>query len=203
MLPLSRPISSRVLAVCLILAAFGSAACSGSPAGSDEVVQLAFQDSVEVVAAGDAEPPAEARDQGGAIVGLITEWYQRAFVDPAGWRDEKFPDVVRLFSGEARTKVKREIESVTIGDARDEVRSVKPEDATVKVTVYVGEDGRTDYAVADVSFHGTGALKKEGVPLTIVQKATYFFRLESDGWRIFAYQARSDHAQNPPPGATS
>lgn len=202
MLPLSRTLSSRALAACLILAAFAGAACSGSPAGSDKVVQLSFQEMVDVVSSGEDEAPQEARDQAEAIVSLITDWYQMAFVDPAGWRDPKFPEVERLFTGEARTQVKREIASVTIGDARDEVRSVAPKDASVKVTVYVDEDGRTDYAVADVSFHGVGTLKEEGVPLDIVQKATYFFRLAEGGWRIFAYQARNDHAQNPPPGGS-
>lgn len=200
MLPLSRNLSFRALATCLILAALAGA-CSGSRAGGDAVVQLSFEQTVDVVAENEAAQQ-EARDHARAIVGLITDWYQMAFVDPAGWRDPSFPEVTRLFSGEARTQVKREIESVTIGDARDEVRSVAPKDAAVKVTVYVDEDGRTDYAVADVSFHGIGTLKEEGVPLDIVQKATYFFRLDDGGWRIFAYQARNDHAQNPAPGGS-
>lgn len=198
MFPLSQPLSFRAFCACLILAALALVACSGSSPGGDAVVQLSFQESIDVVAASGEAPPA-ARDQGAAIVSMITDWYQMAFVDPAGWRDPEFPEVRRLFTGEAADKVVHEIEAVTIGDARDEVRSVRPDEATVKVTLHVDDDGRTDYAVADVSFQGTGRLKEDGVPLTIVQKAVYFLRLQDDGWRIFAYQARNDQAQNPEP----
>lgn len=204
MLPLLTRSSFRALRAFLILVIAALGACSGSPGGGDEVVQISFDDTIEIVTASGEAPgdaPGDARGQGEAIVSMITDWYQQAFLDPAGWRDPKFPEIAGLFAGDARTKVETEIESVTIGDARDEVRSVKPDEAEVAVTIYVGEDGRTDYAVADVSFHGTGALKKDGVPLTIVQKAVYFLRLEVGGWRIFAYQARNDQAQNPPPGA--
>lgn len=203
--PLARPHAFRLRGLPAILVLLVASACSGGPQGSDSVIQVSFTDAVSVVAVSGEEPAADppgAQDEGRAIVALITDWYQKAFVDPAGWRDPAFPDVVGLFTGDARDRVRDEIASVTIGRARTEVRSVIPDAADVKVTLYYDGDGLPAYAIADVSFVATAALKARGNPLTISQKGTYFMRRVDDAWRIFSYQARNDQAQNPP-GATT
>lgn len=201
MLPLVRPHSFRLrgTAACL-LAVFALGACSGVPGPAAGVIQVAFADDVRVVdAAGGGDPPGSAQ-AGREIVDLITNWYQGAFVDPAGFGDPSFPDVVRLFTGEAGSRVRGEIESVTIGKIGAEVRSVVPEVADVDVTLYYDDAETPAYAVADVTFQALASLKSTQAPLTISQTGTYFLRRVQSAWRIFSYQARNDQVDRREPG---
>lgn len=192
--PLSTHVRTGIAAVALAAAL---AACIGSGRGSDPVAVLAFEPTIEVVAATDAAIPPKAHDEAQELVRTFTGLYQRAFVDPEGWKDPEFPYVLDLFDSGARGRARAELGSLTIGDARDEVRRVTPAASTIKVTVYVDAAGKPSYAVAAVAFSATGALKEAGPPLSIVQKAVFWLRPADGGWRVFAYQARNDQAQNP------
>lgn len=200
MLPLVRPHSFRLRGIAALLAVLVLGACSGRPGSPGSVIQVRFADDVRVVDAAGGEPAGSAQT-GREIVDLVTDWYQRAFVDPAGWRDPSFPDVVALFTGDARDRVRDQIESVTIGALRTEVRSVVPDLADVDVTLYYDDGGTPAYAVADVTFQATAALKSKRQPLTISQTGTYFLRRVESDWRVFSFQARNDQAQSPEPGA--
>lgn len=199
MLPLVRPHPFRLRGIACLLAVFALAGCSGMPSGSDPVVRLAFAEDIRVVDAAGGEPSGSA-EAGRQIVDLITGWYQRAFVDPAGWQDPSFPDVVGLFTGDARERVRGEIDAVTIGAIGAQVRSVVPEVAEVDVTLYYDDQGVASYAVADVTFRATAALTSGPTPVTISQTGTYFMRPADGAWGIFSYQARNDQIESTEPG---
>ncbi|MGH2830072.1 MAG: hypothetical protein ACRDJM_06270 [Actinomycetota bacterium] len=199
MLPLriARPARARLLSA-LMLAALASGCTGNGGAGPGQVAQLQFAEKIRVVPAR-GQAPASAEQEARSIVQTFTAWYQGAFVDPAGWDDPKFPDVVRLFTGDAGERVRTELDSVTIGASRKELRSVTPGPSTIAVTLYVDSDGAPSYAIADVSFQASGTLKQAGPPLRIVQKGVYYLRRGQGGaWKVFSYQARADQAQAPP-----
>ncbi len=196
--PFSRAPGWRAPFFAALLLSAVTAACTGRlpEARSLPVAQLSFRDTVEVVAAdGEARPDAgaPARD----IIGIFTTWYGQAFLDAGAWDDPSFPRVVERFSDGAKAQARSELDALTIGKARKEVFHVKPVDASIKITLYVGPDDLPEFAVADVVFQAAAKLKKKGPPLRIVQRGVYYLRLEGSDWKIFSYQARADQTQVP------
>lgn len=193
MLPLSKtfPGYTRLLAV--VLSALFSACTGGG--GRGPAATLRFDPEVEIIAAS-GEAPASARAEADRIVGLLTEWYQQAFLEPKGW--ENADPIVKNFVGEAKSRIRKELASVTIGEGRADVVSVTPLDTDLNVTLFVDGAGEPSYAIASVVFDANGTVKRKGgLPLHIVQRGTYYLRREAGDWKIFAYTARADQAQNP------
>lgn len=161
--------------------------------------QLAFAASVEQVAGGSkAAPQDKVKAESDAIVKIFTDWYQEAFVDPKRWGDGKFEGLADHFAAEAKQAFTRDIASLTIAEARTELRRVDTPQGTVKVTLYF-HDGNPQYAVADVSFRAVGQLKRSGaVPLRISQRGAYFLRKVGGDWKIFSFRAHQDQVQPSP-----
>lgn len=125
------------------------------------------------------------------IVRLLEGWYQQAFVDPSRFGDGTFPEVRALFEPDAQAKFDGDLDVLTIGEARTQIRRVDPTRAAVDVTIYFDDRARPSFAVADVDFRATVLLTQESAsPVSIVQSAVLHLRRQSDGaWRIFAYDA--------------
>lgn len=136
-------------------------------------------------------PPQGTVDaQSKQIVTMLNGWYQEAFVDPDKYGDGTFPDIAKHFSADAATAFKKDLGTLTIGDARTEVKSVEPTTQTAKVSVYF-TNGTPEYAVATVHFAARATLKKSGsYPLLIDQTVTYNFQRTSQGWIVSYYTAK-------------
>lgn len=167
--------------------------------------QLAFAASVEQVAGGaKAAPQDKVKSESDAIVKMFTEWYQEAFVDPKRWGDGTFAGLADHFTAEAKPAFTRDVKSLTIAEARTELRRVERPSGSVKVTVYF-HDGNPQYAVADVTFSAVGTMKRSGaVPLQISQRGSFFLRKVGGDWKIFSFRAHQDQVQpSPTPTPTS
>lgn len=203
-----------LLSALLSALALALTSCTGSTpaARSHPTGQVTFTPTVTVVKAPGATPSAGDTPSDGSggsggsggsngsdgVVAMLTDWYQRAFVDPAAWGDGRFSFVADHFTGQAKTKVLSEIESVSIGSARTRVESVRPDPATVALTVYVDATGSPLYAIATVTFAAQATMKDGSPPLSIAQSGVYYLRREGSDWKIFSYQARNDEKQVPP-----
>jgi hypothetical protein len=186
--------TASALAFMLAVAALLVRLVGGEEIKEEPIARVAFLSKLDVVSQRSAAPSQQAAAaEQQAIVTLITDWYQRAFVDPRLWGDGTFPEVAGLFQGAAAAAFRRDIDSLTIGDARTEVTRVRPRGARVTITLYFA-DARAPFAVASVVFNATGVLKEdvkdEGAPtLDIRQKATLYLSKTAEGWRVFAYDA--------------
>jgi hypothetical protein len=185
---------ASALALVLAVAALLVRLIGGEETKAEPIGRVAFLSKLDVVSQRSAEPSQQAAAaEQQAIVTLITDWYQRAFVDPRLWGDGTFPEVAALFQGAAAAAFRRDIDSLTIGDARTELTRVRPRGARVTITLYFDDD-RAPFAIASVVFNATGVLKQEAKDeeaptLDIRQKATLYLSKTAQGWRVFAYDA--------------
>jgi hypothetical protein len=138
------------------------------------------------------------------IVSMLNDWYELAFVDTSKFGDGTFPDIAKNFTQAARTSFTRDLTTLTIGQARTEVKRVDPTTQTAKVTVYFS-NGKPTYAIAAVHFVANATMKQSGAYLLkIDQTVTYNFSKTSQGWVVTYYTAKQ--AQNsvvPSPSASA
>jgi len=133
--------------------------------------------------------------EAGEIRKILDDWYQNAFVDPSKYGDGTFSDVAKYFTKEAQTSFTEDLKSLTIGEAREEVRRVEPAVQTANVTVFFDKAGKPQFATAVVRFEARASLKsKEALPVHIRQNATYHFEKKSGEWLVAYYEA--DQKQN-------
>lgn len=148
----------------------------------------------------------KVKDESGDIVKMLNEWYDRAFVDPKLYGDGAFKDVRAHFSSETHARFARDLNALTIGEAREDVSRVHIDSQQVDVTVFF-QNGKTPrFAVAAVTFAATATLKeKKSLPLQINQKATYHLTKRSNGdWIVTYYTVHeSQDSVRPSPSASS
>jgi hypothetical protein len=151
-----------------------------------------------------AIPPAAARVEADTIVSMLNDWYEQAFVDTSKFGDGTFGDIAKNFSSPARAQFAKDLSTLTIGDARTEVKHVDPSTQTVLVTIYYSGDKPT-YAIAAVHFVATATMKKSGAyPLKIDQSVTYDFQKTGSGWVVSYYSAnQKQNSVVPSPSATA
>lgn len=166
-------------------------------AGEDPVPEplgnVKFTSVVRSIAQGPSEPPPSAAEtERGAITDLLDAWYQVAFVDPTGWDDGKFTVLKDLLTEDARTSFDRDVNALTIGEARTEVVRVNPARAHAVITIYFDGDVNAQFAVAEVAFVATARMQsKEAPPLTISQEAAFQLRRDGDRWIVYAWDVDS------------
>lgn len=186
-------IARLLAALALLVAVAGLLArlVGGGEPKPEPLARVAFTNSVRPVAQGPAQPDAGAAErEAGEIARLLDTWYQAAFVDPKGADEGTYPSLQSLVTPEARAAFARDVNALTIGEARGEVRSVRPTLASAAVTVYFDRDAHPEFAVAVVEFRATAAMReKKAHPLRIEQAATFHLRKEGGRWVIFAYGA--------------
>lgn len=169
--------------------------------------KIAFAASTSAESNGKTPDPGAAKTESAHIVAMLDDWYQIAFVDPKLYGDGTFKDVRAHFTGGAATQFQKDIDSLTIGEARTDVSRVVPGASRADITVYF-QDGRTPrFAVAAVTFTATATLKtKDSLPLRISQKATYHLDRRPNGdWIVSYYTVHESQAsvQPSPSGSPS
>ncbi|HJT36905.1 MAG TPA: hypothetical protein VJ818_00640 [Actinomycetota bacterium] len=169
------------------------------------VAQVKFVASVK--GASDAKPsPSNGAigSEASKIVTMLNDWYEESFVDTARFGDGTFPDIAKNFTDPARAQFAKDLSTLTIGDARNEVKRVDPTMQTVTVTVYFAA-GKATYAIAAVHFVASATMKNaRAYPLKIDQSVTYDFTKTGQGWVVSYYSAKQ--AQNsvvPTPSASA
>ena len=154
------------------------------------VAQVAFVASVKGATNTKSAPSGAVTTEGQQIVSMLNGWYEQAFVDTDKFGDGSFPDIVKSFTAGARTSFKKDLATLTIGDARTEVKRVDPTTQTAKVTVYFN-NGKPTYAIAAVHFVANATMKQSGAyPLKIDQTVTYNFSKTAQGWVVTYYTAK-------------
>lgn len=181
------------IAVVLLVAI---ASVIGNLLGGEEVPpeptpQIAFAGSVRGQSDGVAASTAAAKAEAAQITGVLNDWYQRAFVDPALFGDGTFSEVRAHFAEKARASFDKEMDSLTIGEAREEVEFVRPEKSRADITVFFAKGREPRFAVAQVTFQARARLKDEdALPLRIAQRATYHLEKISGAWVVAWFDAR-------------
>jgi hypothetical protein len=207
----------RLLRITTILAvAFGAGAlvvrlttgeASGrAPSREKPLPVVAFHGSLDVVSPGKRPASLGAQTEQTQVLAVLNEWYQRAFVDPRSWQAGTFPEVAALLDGPgAHAAFSRDVQALTLGDARAELKRLEPSSSVANVTLYFDGPTQPRFAVAAVFFKAKGLFKiaRPG-SLDISQDGTFYLRKTPRGWRIFAYDAdQQQSAPAPTPVATS
>ena len=135
---------------------------------------------------------------------MLNDWYEQAFVDTDRFGSGTFPDIAKNFTSTARAKFAQDLNTLTIGEARTEVKHVDPTTQTAIVTVYFS-NGKPTYAIAAVRFVANATMKSSNAyPLKIDQSVTYDFQKTGQGWVVSYYSAKqSQHSLVPSPSASA
>ena len=149
-------------------------------------------------------PPSAVGPEADKIVSMLNDWYEQAFVDTTRFGDGTFPDIAKNFSAPAKVQFAKDLATLTIGDARTEVKRVDPSTQTANVTVYFSK-GKATYAIAVVHFIANATMKKSGAhPLKIDQSVTFTFTKTGQGWVVSYYTAKqSQNSVVPSPSASA
>jgi hypothetical protein len=169
------------------------------------IAQVAFVASVK--GATDAKsPPAKGAltKESKQIVSMLNDWYEQAFVNTEKFGDGTFPDIAKSFTAAASMSFTKDLATLTIGEARTEVKRVDPTAQTAKVTVYFG-NGKPTYAIAAVHFAATASMKQsDAYPLKIDQVVTYDFQKTAQGWVVTYYSGnQTQKSVVPSPSASA
>jgi len=193
-----------LLAVAVIVVALLSRGGGGTKKGEPGTPTMAFASTVTNVPQQKAPDAGTATANGDAVVKMFNDYYQVGFVDPHKWGDGTFKDLQALFVKEANTSFTGDINSLTIGEARTELKRVDPQPSTLTVTVYYDAAAKPTFAVAAATFVATGTLKQAGPALIIQQKATYYLQKFGDAWTIISYDAhQTQQTPTPSPSPSS
>lgn len=165
----------------------------GDEKAEEKTPQVAFTGRVraesEAKRPGQAEADAEAKP----IFTMLNDWYQTAFIDPKLFGDGTFPDVAKLFAKEAQASFTKDISSLTIGEAREQVRRVVPEQSIANITLFYDDGGNAVFATAAVRFMARATLTQDGAfPLRITQTGTYHLKREGSSWLVTFYDASAN-----------
>ena len=169
------------------------------------VAQVSFTASLKGATNAKSPPPKNAVNaEGRTIVSMLTDWYEEAFVDTSRFGDGTFGDIAKNFTEPAKSQFTKNLDTLTIGPARTEVKRVDPSTQTVTVTVYFN-NGKPTYAIAQVHFTASATMKKSGsFPLKIDQSVTYDFQKQGSGWVVSYYAAKqTQNSVIPSPSATA
>lgn len=191
-----------VLAALIANFAGGKKKTNSPPPG---VAQVKFVASAKGASDAQSLPPKSAVNaEADKVVSMLTDWYEQAFVDTTKFGNGTFPDIAKNFTSAARTKFAQDLNSLTIGEARTEVKRVEPSTQIVNLTVYFSK-GKPTYAIAAVHFVADATMKRSGSPpLKIDQAVTYDFQKTGQGWVVSYYSAKqSQRSIVPSPSTTA
>jgi hypothetical protein len=172
------------------------------------VAQVSFHATIKGENDAPTKPSTGAtRTEADKIVTMLNEWYQRSFVDPKLYGDGTFPEITQNFTADAKAAFAKDVATLTIGDARQEVDRVEPSTETALVTVFFDKRA-PKFAVAKVHFVATATLKQSGsYPLKIDQTVTFNFQSSPKGWVVTYYTANQTQKSvvpaSPSPSASS
>jgi len=177
-----------LVAVVIILLVLPRGGGSGRPGGA-KTPQLAFARSFTIVGLKTPADQAARLAPVDEITKMFTDFYQEAFVDPEKWGDGTFEDLKKLFAEEAQPAFTKELASLTIGQARTELKFVDPVPSSLKISVFFDSKAAPMYATAAVQFGGRGTLKQKGPVVLIKQQASFYMQRNGDDWMITSFDA--------------
>ena len=169
---------------------------SGGGPGGSPTPTLAFATTVAHVSQSKAADGPVQQGEAQAIEKMFNEYYQEAFVDPEKWGDGTFEGLKSKFVEGAQASFTRDIQSLTIGQGRNDFERVEPGTSQLVITIYYDTKSAPTFAVAAATFNARATLKETGPAVRIAQKATFYLQKTGDAWVITAYDA--DQTQNSP-----
>lgn len=144
--------------------------------------------------------PRALRGPSAAIQRTFTELYETAFVDPDRWAGGRFPGLEAFFSGQARERVREDLDELTLGRAVQRLDTVRPRRARLDVRFVMDRGRHAVVAFANMHFHGVGTTGS-GDRVPIDQRGRYVLGHSHGGWRIESYEVRA--RVSPAPGANA
>ncbi len=196
-----------VVAIVAVAALIANALGGGDPGpGELPIAQVSFTGGAEGESDTGTPSKGVVKKEADAITEMLNEWYQTAFVDPSKFGNGSFPTVHALMAKNAKSTFKRDIASLTIGDARTFVQRIEPKTTTADVTVYLEKDKTPRFATALVRFTATATQKQKAQPkISISQRATLHFEMIDDTWMVTYYTANASQKviQPSPSGSPS
>jgi FlaG/FlaF family flagellin (archaellin) len=197
-----------VVVIVVLAALIANLAGGGKKKGTTPppgVAQVAFVVTMKGESDAKSAPSGAAvTKEGNQIVTMLNDWYEQAFVNTEKFGDGTFPDIAKSFTAAARTSFTKDITTLTIGDARTEVKRVDPATQTARVTVYFTK-GTPTYAIAAVHFVANATMKQSGAyPLKIDQTMTFDFNKTGQGWVVIYYSGKqTQHSIVPTPSPST
>ena len=185
-----RLLRTALVAVAAVLLAASVGKLLGGDGPEGPIARVAF--TVTAAGESDARPPVveAVETERRKIAEVLDRWYQAAFVDPSKFDGGAFGEASEHFAKEAKGSFRRDVATLTIGEARDEVLRVVPETATADVTVFFEKGSHPRFAVAVVDFVAVGTRKEKGeAPLRIVQHGTFHLERIGGRWVVVFYEA--------------
>jgi hypothetical protein len=133
-------------------------------------------------------PDRRLQTEGQAVRDTMTGLYTAGFVDPVQWGEGRFPTIPDFFAGEARRRVRDDLQDLTLGRAARTLDTVRPEHARVLVRFLLDARRQPIAATADMEFRGTGLAG--GVEVPIRHQGRYVLRPIAGRWLVVAYDVR-------------
>ncbi|MGH2661478.1 MAG: hypothetical protein ACRDH8_01460 [Actinomycetota bacterium] len=164
----------------------------GNPFTGEEVAEFSFQLGKVGGAAATTGETASKEEMGAAAEDVretLDAMYVAGFIDPSKWENGAFTEVLEAFTDDARRRAARDLPNLTLGDDAGQVASVAPDVGRLSIRFLVAEGGELTAAVAATSFAAGGELK-DGRPLIVQHRGSYYMHPGDDGWEIVGYQVR-------------
>jgi hypothetical protein len=124
-----------------------------------------------------------------AVRQTMTGLYSAAFVDPGLWAGGRFPSVFGFFGGQARQRVHRDLEDLTLGPAAAHLAAVRPGRASLGVRFLMDAHRHPVAAVAAMRFVGA-AITADGGEIPLRHGGEYVLRRTGGRWLVVAYEVQ-------------
>src|SRR5438876_819105 len=126
---------------------------------------------------------AEAAD---AIAQRLSVFYDRAFADPASWKNGVPVDAWNVFAASVRGRAKHDASSFTPATTGVNLASFEVTKSVLRMRVSFDSSAHPQAAFVNVLFRGTGQLVG-GEKVKVENAATFLFRPASGKWFIAGY----------------
>ena len=117
----------------------------------------------------------------------MTQMYTTGFVDPDAWQGGRLPTLEDLFTIRTRSRVRRDLDELTLGPIARRVDEVRPESSTIGVRSLVGGSSARRRRRREVPWDGDRRRHDAPDPaIGLVHAASV-----GDRWQIASYEVRS------------
>ncbi|HEV8652295.1 MAG TPA: hypothetical protein VG276_23620 [Actinomycetes bacterium] len=118
---------------------------------------------------------------------FIRRYVTAAFLDPgqprAGWRD-----LLAMFDTPVQRAARRDLESLSLGTAAAQVKTVRPGRARAAV-MFLYQGGRPVGATVKLAFDGSADVEQGTGPVRL--RSVFQLLRTAQGWRIVSYQSQT------------
>lgn len=183
-------ILGAVLAVALLGRSNSSTTTTGpsSPGSPGTVTRVAFRfpvGSVTSTSLSGRTATSAADTAADGVEATLSAFYDRAFVDPAEWKDGPPSAAWGAFASNVVAQAKKDASSLTLGPV-DGLQTLAVDHSLLEVRVLLDPSLHATAAVGTVTFHATGTLK-DGATVSVHNTATFLLRPVGKSWRVVGY----------------